>query len=659
MFEKFPFLKEKVAQKGMELINNLKINEPFDKNNKYFSSKDNCIYLKNIAKFVGESFPPLMSYIESRDANEKLILFENGVIKVLPESITKQILDEISISDVLAPTERWYHRPKLENLLYNRILSSAENLFDLIEDRLIRVPPVKENIPLIVLLVELLSINRPIEDDNQWNNEFYNKLGLLSNRHSNNPALQISLWAVYLKTFDKNWPVRDFYPFLPPYLQIKLIKWFFYEKASNKINFTARTLYNYLGGGNKKICFSVAIVLEYLLLRENNPQATLTHNVMLRLLQDREDHSEWVGIREFVHDCTGRYVRSFNNNDNHHTYGNHQKRWRFFNGKAYKLDNGLMGVFVPRNMINANGEPQNYNNKLFDNICQYIRIAFDNVKEAQGNSQYNGTFFTIPAQYEIAIHSLVRVFNLVYGSIHDEIMKTELDSKDSEVKNFCECRIADKPDSNSGYSFYWCDNRPCFRDPVRFHLNSEWENYKILDFLRILGIPTDYTNQLGKVTRFGYYVILSSYLRSFAKFYDHLMCRHCGKLMKPLDVTNFASRAVTEFACHNVACQGYKKVVYLNHCFNRNKCNATIDSRDSKTCPNGQYICPECGACCSTQNFARRLDNLRYNGGYISPWLVNFVNSDLGHWEKNMFYCYKCGVLMQNGRCPICGLRYK
>ena len=69
-------------------------------------------------------------------------------------------------------------------------------------------------------------------------------------------------------------------------------------------------------------------------------------------------------------------------------------------------------------------------------------------------------------------------------------------------------------------------------------------------------------------------------------------------------------------------------------------------------------ICPECGACCSTQNFANRLANLRFTGGVISPWLENFVNSDLGHWEKKEFYCYKCGKKLVNGKCPDCGITY-
>ena len=181
--------------------------------------------------------------------------------------------------------------------------------------------------------------------------------------------------------------------------------------------------------------------------------------------------------------------------------------------------------------------------------------------------------------------------------------------------------------------------------------------------MRILGISPDYISKNGKRTKFGHYIILSSYLKSFAKFYEHLKCRECGKLMKPSGITNFTSWAVTEFSCTNDGCSKKGFVIYLNHCFNKRKCNATIDSRDSKQCPNGQYICPECGACCSTENFSLRISHLRMTGGYISDRLRLFVENDLGHWEKHEYYCYKCGKLMSRSNahfhCDDCGTEYK
>lgn len=661
IFSKLPELRKQIAQKGLELISKFKLSKKFGGSERTYSYRSaessNCSYLKNLKRFIGNEVPfePFDNYIKSRSADEQLILFDNDVITQLPSTITKHIVEQISVSDIEAPSIRWYSPPKLKNQLYIKVLSSAKDLFELIENRLSNLQLTKENILLSVILVELLSINKPQESGKEWDSEFSNKILSLSNRHPNNRMLKVVIWAIYLR-IDKWVPVKDIFPYLPPYLQIKFIKWLFFNKADRKINFTAHNLSTFLGGNSKAICFSVAIVLEYLKLRENDPSATLTHNVMLRLLQDREDHSEWVGIRHFVDDCQGRYSYEYKKIE-YDRWGNPKQnaRWRFYNGLASKKDAKIV-LFVPRCMVNENGEQQDYNNKLYNNICQYITLAFRDAKVAQNQL---GLFCSLKEEYDIQVRSLVRMYNFRYGGLHDELINFSLDNREHEIQNFCECRLADKPD-RTGFAFYWCANRPCFRAPVRYHLNSEWEEYTILDFLRILGIPADYTNKQGKTTRFGYYIILSSYLRSFAKFYEHLKCRGCGKLMKPAGgVSNFATRAVTEFSCDNPDCSELGKTVYLNHCFNKKKCDATIDSRDSKQCPNGQYICPECGACCSTKNFANRISNLQYTGGYISTWLENFVRNDLGHWEKGIRFCYKCGAQMQNGLCPNCQTKYK
>ena len=132
--------------------------------------------------------------------------------------------------------------------------------------------------------------------------------------------------------------------------------------------------------------------------------------------------------------------------------------------------------------------------------------------------------------------------------------------------------------------------------------------------------------------------------------------------MRPASISNFAGRAVNEFSCSNPECKEHGNIIYLNHCFNKPKCNATIDSRDSMTCPNGQYICPECGGCCSTENFRKRLSNLNKTGGVKTSWLINFVEHDLGHWEKGERFCFSCGSPMQNQggvyKCVKCGTKY-
>jgi len=337
-----------------------------------------------------------------------------------------------------------------------------------------------------------------------------------------------------------------------------------------------------------------------------------------------------------------------------------RKRNSYFNGIISKVGENRLRIFIPQKMVDERGSLKDYNNKYYSRAIQLIKITYKEDEYQMVNDNAAVSFY-FDETYETELFAIARSFNFKYNGLNNFL---DFETNEDDQEEFCECRLSDKVDNHYGIAFYWCGNKPCFRPPVRFHTNDEWENYTILDFMRILGISPDYVNKNGKRTKFGHYIILSSYLKNFAKFYEHLKCRDCGKLMKPLGITNFTSRAVTEFSCNNDSCNKKGVVVYLNHCFNKQSCNAIIDSRDSKQCPNGQYICPECGACCSTENFRQRISNLYMTGGYISDRLRLFVENDLGHWEKQEFFCYKCGNAMQKQGnsvyvCPDCSSCYR
>lgn len=359
---------------------------------------------------------------------------------------------------------------------------------------------------------------------------------------------------------------------------------------------------------------------------------------MLSLLDGRNDHSEWIGIREFVEQCHGRWYANYDYNDN-------SSDWRtpFYNGCLRRIQSSTdLGLFIPRKMINGSGALQNYNNKYYTLVNSIIEINFGN-EAFITKEDANGMLYRFRQECEIPLLNLARHFNI---DIHWHGSKVSYSCNENQDDYFCECRSAEALSQREGLPFYWCGNKPCFRSWVRFRTSSEWEHYTLLDFMRILCIPTDYTNRAGKRTHNGYFIILSSFLKSFAKFYEHLKCRKCGKLLHPLNLSNFASRSVTEFTCDNDSCELKGQTIYLNHCFNKPKCDTIIDSRDSKQCPNGQYICPECGGCCSTENFRQRISNLYQVGGVVSPWIESFVRDGRGHWEKNERFCYKCGKIM-------------
>ena len=532
-----------------------------------------------------------------------------------------------------------------------------EELFPLIAKRLLSLDlSISTNIPLAVLLLELLELKKPVESDyiilRNWEKELETNLKEFRTKIDNNDKLVVILWVVYFKTSGPIKSLSEVFIYLPPYLQIRCVKKLFAGIAMGKISYTAETLYTLLNPNKKNLCFPLDITFEYLMLREKNPNKSFTINMMLKLLDERQkdDHNDWIGIRELVAKCNGRQILNQNI-----TYRDYEI---YYNGAIEVIESEII-VSIPKRMIDSQGISQKYNNKYYNQIEELIRISFDSSKYYVDN-KIDRLIYHFNKSEELELINLARYYHLNYNNIFNFLSFTRNETDDDI---FCECRLTKKLDKKR-LAFYWCGNKPCFRTPIRYRVASEWEYYTILDFMRILNIQTDYVTQEGEYIKYGYYIFFSSFLKSFAKFYEHLKCRECGRLLKPCDISNFESRVANTFECLNEQCSNKKKEVkvYLNHCFNKTKCKTIIDSRDSKKCPNGHVICPNCGACCSTENFRIRLDNLHLNGGKIKDGLVYFVNNKMGHWEKNQFFCYKCGKEMKNNdgifRCPDCKTEY-
>lgn len=599
-------------------------------------------------------------FVKTRNSEEIWLLYRCDVLKPASEEVARIIIDTIDLKCICEGSKNWYNPPALvDNSIIKECVEKGYDLFSMAAERLLAMDlDDNSNIPLAVFFTELLAKDEPNKFSSDyfelknWETTFNRKLFELKNGNPNNKRLSTILWAVHHRTPTSIDTLSEMFVFLPPYVQIRCVKKLFSLIELKKISHTASSLYELLNKGEGKMCLPLEIVFAYLKLRENNPAATLTNEMMLQLLDGRNDHREWIGIRNMVTECYGRYFVGYKDEKASSRY-----YADLFNGQMKRSKDGIV-VYAPKNMIDEAGDETKYNNKYYQSIQELIRITFNQDEYSVFDNKGEGLVYVFKEEKEMELYALARAYNFNFGRVKD----VYFDRNAGEEKEFCECRLADSIDNYYNMPFNWCGNKPCFRAPLRFRVASEWEQYTVLDFLRILHIPTDYVNAAGKRTKYGYYIILSSYLISFAKFYDHLKCRGCGQLMRPEGVSNFAFMAVTQFSCVDEDCEGYGKTVYLNHCFNT-KCNATIDSRDSKKCPNGQYICPECWACCSTENFRLRIAHLTKTGGEISEWLKGFVNSDKGHWEKDEYYCYKCGemAVVENEllRCPSCQIAIK
>lgn len=623
---------------------------------------ENCSFIIKFKTFCVESglVGKWVSFIQTRSNNDLIILNKHGVFDSLTVPEVEMLVEKIELDCVVRGKLQWYSRQKLvfaENIV-KCCRENGCNIFEIVSKRLISIDlSNKNNIYLAVLLVEMLSLDKPdvigssYNERKDWETKFNRHLVELKQNYSQNKTLSVLLWAVYFQTASSLDALSQIFGYLPPYIQIRCVRKFFHLISQGKVNYTAEKLYDVLNKGEKSICLPLEIVFEYLKLRENNPNATMTQAIMLRLLEGRKDHAEWYGIKYMLLGCPGRYFinEEITNDDSYFS--------EYYNGLMKDTSEGVV-FLVPRKMIDGDvidgdSDLTIYNNKYFQSIQELIRISFspDDYKVVENNERW--VYYLFKEEKKIELFALARPFRFNYGFEKSDCIDVISDLR----KEFCEGRLSNSLDNIYKIAFNWCDNAPCFRPPLRFFATSEWEYYTVLDFMRILGIPTDYENKEGKITKHGQYIIFASYLRSFGDFYEHLKCRVCGELMRPECMSNFAYRAVTQFSCYDENCQGYGKTVYLNHCFN-SKCNSIIDSRDSKTCPNGQYICPECGACCSTENARGRLDNLKQTGGVISRRLVDFVRGELGHWEKGVFFCYNCGKQIEDKHCKECDIFY-
>lgn len=649
-----------VIENALSLISAMRLNEPFDKcinRDGNEAIRYNCEFLSKISDILSSNkqYQLWKNYLNTRSVEEIIILYKNEIISELPEGITREILGILDYKDIEGQVSDWYITPKLKNSLYQRMFESAdEELFSAITCRLSKLELTDSNLPLAAFLFGLLRVNKPKDADyyelREWEEQFTQALNDFLKNNLGNIRLQILSWCIFDTKCKGGMKVlQEMFPYLPPYLQIRVVRKFFKFISQGKISHSAESLYDFLTNKKNTICLPLEIVFSYLKLREQDSNATFNNNIMLHILDGRDDYDAWSYVVCLMHACINRW--QVNTDDD---------RWsdRYFNGIIDKLDDERIKVYVPFKMIDEYRRIKEYNNKHFKTISEVIKVTYSK-NEYDIISENNATSYIFNSTYEIGLYALSRAFNLKYNNKSEEVSYT----RKEDVNAFCECRLSDKLDSHYNQAFHWCSNKPCFRPPIRFMAESEWEHYRLLDFMRILKIPTDYTTRSGKVIKHGHYIIFSSYLKSFSTFYEHMFCRDCGCLLKPKNISNYASAAITEFHCANNDCKNKNVDIYINHCFNKKKCNEIIDSRDSAKCPNGQHICPKCGGCCSTDNFRFRMSNLETTGGYVSSWLRDFVHNERGHWERNEYYCYICGkeMYIDNGTptCNDCNITYQ
>jgi hypothetical protein len=275
----------------------------------------------------------------------------------------------------------------------------------------------------------------------------------------------------------------------------------------------------------------------------------------------------------------------------------------------------------------------------------------------------------VPKSYETDVLALARDNNFfidIEGSNYknNTHLATAKRTQPPRGITYCEGRRLDNLHYTHKKEFWWCAGAECFQNCETAHQPADWKKYTLLDFCRILGLKIDDKDVAGQVVSKSQYYKFIATINRFNRLIEHLYCRECDEILSPTTETHFGVRRIARFQCTKTDCSAHHKEVYLHHCLN-GKCNSIIDSRDSKKCPHGLFICAneECGTCCSHKMFSNRLSNLNTTKGFIPPSLVQNVNNIEGHQERGEYFCYSCGTIMdkyanEQYHCSLCNITY-
>lgn len=565
------------------------------------------------------------------DTIEQLEYFqfwETGKAKIFPQSHVSELLKDKF--ENYAQIDKWIKNKATTTEEISKFLFSFLNKQTSVTDRIIFY----KHLNHIKYLLQSNELH--LEQIKQIQNDFYN----------------VILW-----TLDKE-NVLDFellkqkFIYFAPNEQVRIVRKLFFLKASGQFDLTIEKL-NELTRFNLDLYktnlefnpdipvdISTDVVIKALLSYQQNSRFFVESELLTIILDDLKlDKTKRFRLSNYFENCLGRQISEFN--------------WDT-NGKISKVQFGNNKFYFAISF--------EYNPNLVAALNVFEKRKF----YREGNEYYGITHWGIPSQYKTEVLTFAkeqRFFLDFEGSNYAN--NTHLANfKREDIPNgisFCEGRLANKPHEMFKKEFWWCGGQPCFSKCETIHETNEWEKYTLLDFCEILGLNTDETNRVGDYIPKGHYYQFIALINRFNRLLDKLYCQDCNHILFPVDTSHFAAHTVVRFHCVNQECSNNDEI-YLNHCLN-GQCNCIIDSRISKRCDNGLFICDNCGSCCSHNMLQRRLSNLQQTGGYIHDNLVKCVNEKLGHLERAEYFCYKCKSEMTEisndiFQCSNCNVKY-
>lgn len=429
--------------------------------------------------------------------------------------------------------------------------------------------------------------------------------------------------------------------------QVLYLKKLFYLKKINLLNFSNTDLIAFY---NIKVIkdasinshdkdFSTFLIID-LLSKFNETDGFLATNELIKsvlnIIESTPDKKIQIG--EYFDDCDGYAKEIVAQNDN---------------------------VISKESFVTQQGQTNYY----FKITVEYNENIVNDIKNIPGR-KYNQVekFWGVPLRSQKEViefgkkhNFLIRLNDGNYFQDNFHLLSIEKNDKKKPIGiKYCCGQKSNELSKLSKKEFWWCNNSECFENNIKQH--DYWEDYTLFDFMNILEFNINEQKKDGSIINNGLYTRFVAFINRFNRLLEKLYCTECNHILYPAESSNFGAYTVTKFICKNENCGCKNQIVYLNHCLNP-QCNATIDSRVSKKCSNGLYICEECGSCCSHNMFKRRLDNLKKTNVQNDSRLEQLVANNDGHLEKAEYFCYKCGQVMieysnKKFKCRDCNIDY-
>jgi cold shock CspA family protein len=473
--------------------------------------------------------------------------------------------------------------------------------------------------------------------------------------------INLILWASFSNGEFEFESIRKKFIYFDPIKQVEILKKLFRMKEIGEFDLTTQKLVSltkfdldlFLSSTQEipriPIDISTDLIIQLLDSIEKKGEFLFESDLMTIILNDLlSDQTKKFKFDHFFERCKGRTEVDYER----HINGSVKK-------KPYK-DKFYFEIFIEPEINHWKYNPDK--NPDFQKITSEI-------KSIPGSKfNYSENYWGVPGNQEavvwkLAVNHKFRITNSDGELGSNKHLASKILTSVPNGITFCEGRLSNKKDNTLNEKFWWCNGMPCLSHCETIHSADDWKNYTLLDFLRILNINTDEITTKGEMIPHGKFYRLISTINRFNELLKKLYCKECDHILHPLETSNFGARNVTRFHCVNDKCKN-EEVVYLNHCLN-GKCNNIVDSRESKTCPNGLYVCDKCGCCCSHNQVERKVKNLKMNGASISSSLSNSLNKQLGHLERGIFFCYKCGGNMEKEgsnknilKCSDCKIEY-